>query len=372
LRRTLREHLPATVDAPIYQVSARQGLQAKQEGDAEGVRRSGLAQVERHLVRFLAHEKVRSLQRAVAVKAGAVLDAAGTDIALGIRALEMPIEELEQRAAEFIEALRDIERQRLVARDLLAGDRRRAIEELAAQAAALRREARTFPLAALEPTFDAGRPDREARSVVAGAIPEFFEAKLAESSRALSSAVEEILAGHVRSAEALIGAVREAAAALFEIPSIPFDVSETFIVAREPYWVTQKWSEMLNPLAGGALDRLLPAAARATRMKRRLAAEIDELVQRNVENLRWATLQNLDSTFYRFVGWFDDRLAETIEATRGAIDAALVQRRNHTDRARDELARLHQGAEILTVVQKELARDIRAAEAAEEGAREPH
>ena len=81
---------------------------------------------------------------------------------------------------------------------------------------------------------------------------------------------------------------------------------------REPYWVTQKWSDTLNPLGEGALG---PAAAggfpRRMARKNVSPAEVDELVQRNVENLRWATLQNLESAFRRFAGWFDDRLGES-------------------------------------------------------------
>ena len=167
--------------------------------------------------------------------------------------------------------------------------------------------------------------------------------------------MERILGSHVQRAEALVGRVRETAAALFEIPSIPFDASETFVIAREPYWVTQKWSETLNPFTEGALDKLLPASVRAVRLKRRLAEQVDELVQRNVENLRWATLQNLDAAFRRFEAWFDDRLAETIEATRGAIDTALLKRREHADRVRDDLARLQQGAELLTNIRAKLS-----------------
>jgi hypothetical protein len=79
----------------------------------------------------------------VAAKAAAVLDAAGMEIALGIRALEMPVEDLEQRASQFGAALRETEQRRLVARDLLAGDRRRSLDQLEEQAAMLRLEART-------------------------------------------------------------------------------------------------------------------------------------------------------------------------------------------------------------------------------------
>jgi hypothetical protein len=169
-RRTLREHVPAEAEPPIFGVSARQGLQAKQQGDPEGLRRSGLAEVERHLVSFLAQEKVGSLRRAVGIKAAAILDAAGMDVALGIRALEMPIEDLERRAAQFAEALRDIERQRLVARDLLAGDQRRAVEQLEEQAAALRREARTTLIAVLDSGLDVGQQSGPAEAAAKSAI----------------------------------------------------------------------------------------------------------------------------------------------------------------------------------------------------------
>jgi GTP-binding protein EngB required for normal cell division len=358
LRRTLREHMPAEAEIPIFALSARQGLQAKQEGDAEAVARSGMAEVESRLTQFLADEKLASLRRAVTAKTAAVLDAAAMEAELGIRALEMPVEDLERRAAQFRDALLDIERQRVVARDLLAGDRRRALDQLAEQSAMLRRDARDALVRVLETVLatadGSGDVEEMAKSAVGAAIPEFFEAKLAGISGAFSTAVQEILAGHVRRAEALVGTVRRTAAALFEIPSIPFDASETFIIAREPYWVTQKWSETLNPFSEGALDKLLPAGLRAARLKRRLVEQIDELVQRNVENLRWATLQNLDAAFRRFESWFDERLGEAIEATRGAIDAALLKRREHADLARGDLVRLRQGAELLTMVREEL------------------
>ena len=63
----------------------------------------------------------------------------------------------------------------------------------------------------------------------------------------------------------------------------------------------------------------------------------------------------LDAAFRRFEAWFDDRLAETIEATRGAIDTALLKRREHADRVRDDLARLQQGAELLTNIRAKLS-----------------
>ncbi len=359
LRRTLRHHLVAQSEIPIFELSARQGLAAKQRGDDDGVGRSGLAGIERHLVEFLAHDKIGALRQAVATKAAALLDAAGMDLALRIRALELPVEDLKQRAGQFGDALRDIERQRLVARDLLAGDRRRAIERLEGEADDLRQQALPALIEVLDQTFAAERRPEDAeaaaKAAIASAIPDFFEAKLAKVSGEFAREIDGMLARHAQQAEALIGKVRETAAALFEIPSIAFAAPDTFVIAREPYWVTQKWRETLNPMADGVLDRFLPTASRTARSRARLASEIDELVQRNVENLRWATLQNLDRAFRRFEGWFDDRLADGIDATRGAIEAALTQRRHYADRARNELMQLHQASRSLSAVRQEVA-----------------
>jgi hypothetical protein len=358
LRANLREHMPNAANAPIFSLSARRALAARQAGDAALFEQSGLPEIEHHLTAFLAEEKIGSLQRAVAAKAGAVLDAALIDLALAIRALELPVEDLERRSAGFAAALAAIEQQQLFARDLLAGDRRRAVEALENQAAELRGEARRVLRAVLDDTLAAAVEPLEttAKKAIAAAIPQFFEARLGRLSRDFATLVDDILKGHAARAEALIRTVRETAANLFEIPSVPVEKAEAFVVEREPYWVTQRWSESLNPFGGGLVDRLLPPAPRSARLGRRLADEIDELVERNVENLRWATLQNVDAAFRRFAAAFDERLAEAIAATRGAIKAAAEKRRMHADEAAAELARLRHGAGALRDLRQGLAR----------------
>ncbi len=102
------------------------------------------------------------------------------------------------------------------------------------------------------------------------------------------------------------------------------------------------------------VDKLLPASVRAARLKRRLAGGIDDLVQRNVENLRWATLQNLEDAFRHFSAWFDERLTEAIAATRGSIDAALGRRRDHARDAEHDLARLREGEQRLAAAREEM------------------
>ena len=349
LRRSLREHLPAEAEIAIFSLSARHGLEAKEKSDAKGVEQSGLGGVERHLAQFLAREKTEALARAAAGKAGRLLDAAWMDVLLAVRALELPVEDLQKRAAKFAEALRQIEDQRLAARDLLAGDRRRALDRLEVLAEILRGQARAVLCAVPAPALASPHGERQeaaVRNAIAAAIPDFFGPRMAEISRALGGEVDEALARHVRRADALIGSVRETAAALFEIPLIA--------IKREPYWITQKWDETLDQVVLSAVDKLLPASVRAARLKRRLAGEIDDLVQRNVENLRWATWQNLEDAFRHFSAWFDARLAAAITATRGSIDAALAKRRDHARDAEHDRARLRDAAQWLEAAQRDL------------------
>jgi hypothetical protein len=58
---------------------------------------------------------------------------------------------------------------------------------------------------------------------------------------------------------------------------------------------------------------------RQVRLRRRLVEEIEAALVRNVENLRWATRQNLEDTFRRFGADLDERLSLSLVATRGAM-----------------------------------------------------
>ena len=94
-------------------------------------------------------------------------------------------------------------------------------------------------------------------------------------------------------------------------------------------------------------------------MRKRLLEEIDAVVIRNVENLRWATRQNLEDAFRRFSAELDERLAMSLEATRGAMKKAFEQRKQHSNEIASEietkqtiLSRLAEIAKTLTWEEK--------------------
>jgi hypothetical protein len=382
LRQTLRDHSSSLTEPVIFELSARNALRAKLGRDAAAVEYSGLAAIEAHLAVTMLSAKRDILRAAIVQKAATILDLARSDAALAVRALEMPIDELAARAERFGDAVADIERQRLLAADLLGGDRRRMRQAVEQWAEILRSEARTSLLALADAAFSGGRPaakaEEMAKSLIAEAIPELFQEALERAARQIGDELDENLAGHVGQAETVIAAVRNNAAELFDIPYATRETADSFVAAREPYWVTQKWHETLLPLGGGFIDRFLPPIAARRRATRRLSAEVDDLIARNIENLRWATLQNIDEAFRRFSGWFDERLAEAIAATRGAITAAQESRQRRAGDAEADLQRLRSVQEQIDALlthlsslqrDEEMPREMEPALAAGEGDR---
>jgi len=362
LRKALQESSDVEPDTTtIFTVSALAGLKAKESGDGAALTASGIAEIERYLLRYLAQEKITSLRSAVSRKASELVAEAEADLSLRMRALEMPIEDLAKRGATLEEALGRIADEERVIRDLLAGDRRRAIEQLEMHAERLRQTGRQYLTKVLDEVLsrpDQGNLESAAQEAVAAAIPEFFERELAETSRAFSRTVEEILAGHQRRIDDLVNLVRRTAADLFDVPYAASAGSERFKLGQEPYWITQKWSDRLISLPTGLVDRLLPASPRKARLRAQLQEQAGELVQRNVENLRWATLQGLDNTFRRFTTMLEERLTSAIESTQGAVKAATTTRSTVSNRADAQLAALREISGTLATIRAALVESL--------------
>ena len=358
LHSTVQQSYTASA-ATIFCVSALRGLKAKQAGDTTSLQGSGVAEIEDYLLRYLTHEKTTSLRTAISRKASDVITEAEADLSLRMRTLEMPLEDLENRSARLAEALDRIAAEARVIRDLLAGDRRRAVEQLEAHAERLRERGSRCLMDVLENVISQpgqGNVERPAQEAVAAAVPEFFERELDETSRAFSHAVEEILAGHQRRIDDLVNLVRRTAAELFDVPYAASAEPGRFKLGQEPYWVTRQWNATLLSIPTGLVDRLLPATARKARLRGQLQEQAKELVQRNVENLRWATLQGLDDTYRRFTAMLEERLAAAVEATQGAVKAAVTQRFKASDRIDAELVDLRRISSNLAAIREDLAR----------------
>ena len=342
--RTLRSLAPHEPDPPIFRLSARQALAARLRGDEAAVAASGLGLIDEEIIRRVMREKAATLCLSVRRKACGLVDEALGDLALRIRALELPLADLEQRAALFEQGRRAFDEERQRAQDLLAGDKARASAKLEAQAQRLREAARGHIRTIMEDAIRANGgvvDEPRVHKAIADAMPIFFDSKLSETARDLRTALAQILTAHQSRMDDLVNAVRRAAANLFDVPFHDANTADGFQLGPEPYWVTQEARTVLIPSAASLLVRLLPAGPRTRYQCRRLEQEIEHLVQRNVENLRWTALRGLNETFRRFSNELDRGLAQALAVTDGIIEAALERRRSSTEDTAPELARLH-------------------------------
>jgi hypothetical protein len=233
------------------------------------------------------------------------------------------------------------------------------LKELEAEADLLRAGARAILERELDQALAAGEDSEGARTRLTATVIAFFEEALREVIRTVGARVEEVLCVHQRRADELITLVRQTAANLLDIPFHAPESSEAFEAKREPFWVTAARTAELNPIPPGAFDRFLPTPVSRARIRKRLLEEIDAVVIRNVENLRWATRQNLEDTFRRFGAELDEQLAMSLAATRGAMQKALEQRKQHAEQIDSEieakqtaLSRLAEIAETLAHQEK--------------------
>jgi GTPase Era involved in 16S rRNA processing len=349
LRKVLEEGLLIEPDAPIFCVSARMALSAKQANDDHTVRSSGLAEIEKHLLRFLAVEKTQALTQAIRRKAVDIIEQAKGEVELRTQAFKIPLNDLENKSAAFSNYLAITEEQRLTIGDLLSGERRRLVSDLEAQINNFRGTA----LLELMPIIDTGLSlsesdwQRYIKSEVPAAMEQLFTRGAEQFVSRYSGQAEAILSNYKRRIGELIERVRRTAAETFDVVLAAESEPDAFHLTQDPYWVTERISSALIPEFARFVDHLAPAGARRRRRRQRIVSETKELIIRNAENLRWAILRGIDETFRIAIGYFEDRLNDVMMATRGIIDEAVVRRRDHSFSVEPVLHHLRQSANAL-------------------------
>jgi len=101
---------------------------------------------------------------------------------------------------------------------------------------------------------------------------------------------------------------------------------------------------------------------RIKRVKKRIDRQIHALVLNNVENLRWATVQNLDSTFRTIMVSIDEQFAHVITITRKAIDVTIQKKQTYASEVAGQVTHLEQLIAALEEHKKHLASFIRDSE----------
>jgi hypothetical protein len=325
-RRVLAEQAEWEGDGTVFCLSARRGLEARLAGDAEGWATSGVGRLEAFLVEFLAREKFQALMDAVSRRALDLVEALRMEAAIALEALKLPQQALEEKMTLFEASLKRAEGERRLIQDVLEGDKKRVTAFVEEASRELRGKAGDFLKGILEGEGGSHAPGRSTRVGIqeawAEAIPGFFGDRQAAMNEGVKARLLECLTPHEERLTHLVETLRHTTADLFQVPYRPLQPEEALEIKRKPYWVLNTWNTEPLPLLQSMDQRL------------------DELVRRNVENIRWSTLQNLTVAFARFAGKVKERLAETVATTQGAMEAARERRRSGGDSVAPEVERL--------------------------------
>jgi GTP-binding protein EngB required for normal cell division len=345
LKGVLRDQVGFGPDTLIHCVSARMGLQSSLKHDPTGWASSGMETVEKCLNDFLAHGKSLALTEAVSRKATDILEEELMRLRLAICSLQLPMDDLKARLATFEQKISEIQREMTVASDLLRGEKERTHAFLEVQAEFLRGKARNhLQQIVYDILKGVGSHDcfdeAAIRNALAEAVPSFFERELGETTSLFRQTISDTLGPHQQRADDLMEAVRQTAAELFDIPYRAPESSQAYELIREPYWIWRKWSLALTPILGRFLNRFLPGDFREAKKEKKMMEQVEALVIRNVENLRWETFQSLNRTYDRFSDELNHRMGHTITATQGAIIAAIALRDQRSESAAPEISRL--------------------------------
>ncbi len=340
-KRTLTEHAAWSEDSPVFCVSARRGLEARTAGDSRKWEESGLLRLKEFLLDFLAKEKFNALAEAIAIRASDCADAVLMEAAISLNALKLPQQELDRKIALFEESLGRAAHERDLIQDVLEGDKKRVLVFLEDQAKSLHQEATAVLKEIMAEESALNNRGKASRFVIqeawADRIPEFFEQRQADLNARVKTRLIECLAPHDQRLEQLVETLRRTAADLFRVPYRPLGQEETMEIKRRPYWVLNTWNTDALPVLKSLNQRL------------------DELVRRNVENIRWAMLQNLNLAFSRFASRVKERLDETVEATKGAMETARARRSTQGEDVAAEVERLGAAIGEMEALKGELA-----------------
>jgi GTPase SAR1 family protein len=360
LRRVLQEQFGATGDGPIFCISSRQGLDARLTQNDDLWRKSGMAEIEQHLVNFLVEEKSHILHLALTRKTQDIVGDCLMRLQLQLKSLSLPLEDLATRLQTFQLKLQEAEQKKVIFKDLLAGDKKRTIDLVEDQAGELYRK--YFEQLGgevdrlLGKVAKMGSIEEEARQYISETVPHVFNQALDKTVLQMDEHINRTIGSYQRQLIGLIETVRKTAADIFEIGYFESHGQEILEMKHEPFWVTEGWRVNWSPLPENAFESILPRNIRTKRLRKRLLEDIDAIISHNVGNLRWAMVCNVTDSFYRFGLDMDGQIQKVIESTGGAIVAARDKRIQQGDSIEPEQNRISAAVECLTDIKSGLAR----------------
>jgi GTP-binding protein EngB required for normal cell division len=339
------------IDAPpIWAVSARQGLEARLNGDERVWSDSGMADLEQALLAFAANGKNATLAKAIQKKTLDLVIRADHLLALEQQAACLPLEELEQKIATFHQYADSARQQRQEISDQLVGDMTRLRQQLERASAGLREKAQVGLMCQAErlniPTYD-----RKAMGCFRQAVVDVFDQERQELRVQFGDVTSDVLTSLAERAQQVRENLRRDAANLLAIPHFPLLASEVSIELAEPAWTIDHLPVKLTPTWSSTW---MPKAWQKRQQDQQRQALVDEIVVRNVEKIRYWILRIVEESMRRFQRRISRELEETIQQIDRALQAGYQLHQSQAESQQAVVAELAAYQERLSQIRQDI------------------
>ncbi len=309
----------------IFPISAKLALQGE-------VEKSKINDLKSAIQNFISKEKDKTLQKAIIIKSIDVIDQILLQINLTIRSLTLPLEDLEEKIRLFEEKVNEIKNEIIIAQDILKGDQKRLLNKLDEKANELEK-------ISIKHFFNIVKSDIDnAEKILEREIPIYFEKEFGNFTRYFNHLVSDTLKKHQIRADKLISSIREASAKIFDIPYKAPESVGIFELKQKPYWVKSKWyTPLLESIFDVFKTSILPSNLKKKVKERKIKEHITLIISNNIANIHWSILQSINDSFRSFSSILNQRLEETVEATKGAINVAIEKRKQQSSEIKEDI-----------------------------------
>lgn len=323
---------------PIYPLSARAALAARQAGDGRALAASGLPVFEEAFTDFLARHRDQALLRSLAGRARHLAAEAVARDTASLRAMELTAGDLGSILVAFEKRVAEVDRQRREAHQLATAETRRLLEEtnIEAERAVIENTPALLEMVRghldQSPERDLGALELSAREVAAERIREVLDDWRARRAAALDDALAALDDRLASRLDDQIRQVRSAAADLFSLDLLdPPERTRLTSAARFRYAFAEDAGNV--ELLAAAIRTRLPGSLGRRRVAAHVQERIAELMDKQVGRARSDFQSRLQDTGHVMHRELDRRFEEGAGRLASAVrQAAMLASRADAER----------------------------------------
>lgn len=356
LKNTLKEKLE--LDFEIYPISAKLAIDSYNPQSQTSWDMSGMSMLKKDIIEFITNEKYIALENSIIQKVKISLERIIDNMTLMIETVSMPYLELEEKLAKLGKKIEEAKFQKILIKDMLSGEKKRMTEYLEELAEKIRIESFKYLLDVVKKNIDTKSykldNEEEIDNSLANIIPVYFEQKTKEITDIFNKYVINSFKPHIQKLKDLSNFISAAANEIFGTKSSFSEDIYELEIKRKPYWITYKWDTSIGAIPKSFLHAILPKKLKEKFKIKKINEQLEYLIVRNVENIRWSLLQNISDTFIHFEDLIEERFDDAIKSTYGIV-AAMAQRHKQTgDIISTEIEKLKNQKEIFLNFKDEL------------------